>query len=136
MFGDAVEFFELLDANPVSRRFRPKVHQKERNFLAPVESWKLLDTCREHPLGVAAWISILSELRPGEIQGLKLSAVDCQRGQILIRATFNRKTGVMQDHPKQKNWGRAPMPEPLAIDLRPKAAGEISGATFGQGVLK
>jgi len=125
MFGDAVEFFELIDINPVRKRFRPKVHRIEREFLSPADSWRLLDSCKDHPLGAAVWISLLSGLRPGEVQALKWSAVDFERSQILIQATFNRKLWVMQDCPKQGDWGRAPMPAVLADFLRPKAKGRM-----------
>jgi integrase len=120
MFDDAVEFYELVPASPVKRRFRPRLHRTERNFLSPAESWRLLDVARDHPLGAPIWISLLSGLRPGEVQALRWNAIDFDREQILIRATFNKKLRVIQDHPKQKDWGRAPMPKPLADYLRPR----------------
>jgi integrase len=113
MFRDAVEYYEVLDMNPVRQRFRPKIRRVEREFLNPVDSWKLLEVARHHPQGVAVWISLLAGLRPGEVQALRWSAVDFDHSQILIRATFNKKTRTLQDHPKQKDWGRAPMPGPL-----------------------
>lgn len=113
MFRDAIEYYEILDINPVRQRFRPKIHRIEREFLSPADSWKLLEAARHHPHGAAVWISLLAGLRPGEVQALKWKAVDFEHSQILIRATFNKKTRVLQDHPKQKDWGRAPMPKPL-----------------------
>jgi integrase len=107
----------------VRKRFRPKVHHQERDFLSPADAWKLLEVAKDHPLGAAVWIALLSGLRPGEVQALQWSAVDFERGQILIRASFNKKLRRLQDHPKQKDWGRAPMPEPLHEFLKAKAAG-------------
>ncbi|MGZ3697593.1 MAG: tyrosine-type recombinase/integrase [Bdellovibrionota bacterium] len=123
MFEDAVEFYEFVDVNPVKRRFRPKVPRTEREFLSPEESRRLLEASREHPLGIAIWISLLSGLRPGEAQALRWNAVDFDRSQILIQATFNKKLRTIQDHPKQKDWGRAPMPRVLSDFLRPKSFG-------------
>jgi len=113
MFSDAVEYYELLDVNPVRKRFRPKIHRVEREFLTPADSWKLLEVARHHPLGLPVWISLLSGLRPGEVQALRWSSIDFDHSQILIRASFNKKLRILQDHPKQKDWGRAPMPKPL-----------------------
>jgi integrase len=125
MFEDAVEFYEIIELNPVKRRFRPKVPRTEREFLSPADSWKLLEATRHHPLGAAVWISMLSGLRPGEVQALRWNAVDFERSQILIRATFNKKLRVIQDHPKQKDWGRAPMPKPLADYLKELSQGSL-----------
>ncbi|MCM0604706.1 MAG: site-specific integrase [Xanthomonadaceae bacterium] len=124
MFEDAVEFYELIELNPVRKRFRPKVFRTEREFLNPNEAWKLLEVARTHPKGAAVWISILSGLRPGEVQALRWSSIDFDRNQILIRATYNKKTRTVQDHPKQKDWGRAPMPNPLVEFLREKSHGK------------
>lgn len=124
MFQDAVEYYEVLDVNPVRRRFRPKIHRIERDFLNPLDSWKLLEASKNHPHGVAVWISLLSGLRPGEVQALRWSSIDFEHSQILIRATYNKKTRVLQDHPKQKEWGRAPIPKPLADFLLPLGKGK------------
>ncbi|MCC7442159.1 MAG: site-specific integrase [Bdellovibrionales bacterium] len=124
MFEDAVEFYEILDRNPVRRRFRPKVRRIERDFLSPAESWKLLESVRHHRLGGAIWIGLLAGLRPGETQALRWSAVDFERSQILIRASFNKKLRVIQDQPKQGDWGRAPMPPVLAAFLQEHARGK------------
>jgi integrase len=113
MFEDAVEYYELVDRNPVKKRFRPKIHRIERDFLSPEESWKLLEYSKHHHYGPAVWVALLSGLRPGEVQALRWNAIDFDRCQILIRATFNKKLRTIQDHPKQKDWGRAPMPKPL-----------------------
>lgn len=127
VFQDAVEYYEVLDVNPVRRRFRPKVHRIEREFLSPTDSWKLLEVARHHPHGAAVWISLLAGLRPGEVQALRWSSIDFDNSQILIRATFNKKIRVLQDHPKQKDWGRAPMPKPLRDFLFEHSKGKDPG---------
>lgn len=149
LFEDAVEFYELAEVNPVKRRFRPRVHRIEREFLSPAESWRLLEVAADHPLGAAVWVPILSGLRPGEIQALRWKAVDFERSQILIRSTFNKKLRVLQDQPKQGDWGRAPMPKVLADYLLERSKGRhpddfvvpnvlggmLSYESFGQKVL-
>jgi integrase len=117
LFEDAVEHFELLDRNPVLRRYRPKVPIRERAFLAPADSWKLMEYVAEHYQGPAVWLQLLAGLRPSEVQALRWNAVDFERGQILIRAAYNRKEKRLQEHPKQQDWGMAPMPQQLAAYL-------------------
>ena len=39
--------------------------------------------------------------------------MDFERGHILIRASFNNKEGRLQEHPKQEDWGFAPIPSAL-----------------------
>lgn len=56
---------------------------------------------------------VLSGLRPSEAQALTWGAVDFERRQILIRAAFNKKEGRLQAHPKQDDWGLAPIPDAL-----------------------
>jgi integrase len=93
MFRDAVEHYEVLDTNPVRQRFRPKIHRVERDFLNPVDSWKLLEVAKNYIQGTAVWISLLAGLRPGEVQALRWSSIDFEYSQILIRATYNKKPG-------------------------------------------
>jgi integrase len=126
MFGDAVEFYEFLELNPIKKRFRPKIRREEREFLTPAESWRLLEVSRQHPCGAAVWISLLAGLRPGEVQALRWSAIDFDRSQILIRATFNKKLRVIQDYPKQGDWGRAPIPKALYEFLKERSIGKTS----------
>jgi len=124
MFEDAVEYYEFVELNPVKKRFRPQIHRVEREFLSPADSWKLLEVSKDHFAGMAIWVALLSGLRPGEIQALRWSAIDFDRSQILIRATFNKKVGKIQDHPKQKDWGRAPMPKVLSDFLKDRSKGK------------
>ena len=68
--------------------------------------------------GPGIWLQVLSGLRPSEVQALRWSSVDFERKQILIRSAYNNKEGQLQDHPKQDDWGTAPMPEALADFLK------------------
>jgi integrase len=59
----------------------------------------------------------------GAAQALWWKAIDFEGSQILIRATFNKKLRVLQDQPKQGDWGRAPMPAPLIEFLAERSKG-------------
>jgi len=113
MFEDAVEHYGWIGRNPVLGRYRPKIPIREREFLSPEASMKLLELSKGHYLGPAIHLQILSGLRPSEAQALRWEAVDFERGQILIRAAFNNKENRFQDYPKQGDWGMAPMPPKL-----------------------
>ncbi|OFZ54537.1 MAG: hypothetical protein A2428_00330 [Bdellovibrionales bacterium RIFOXYC1_FULL_54_43] len=117
MFEDAVEHYGWLGRNPVLGRYRPKIPIREREFLSPQEAMKLLELTKSHYLGPAIHLQILSGLRPSEVQALRWQAVDFERGQILIRAAFNNKEKCFQEHPKQDDWGMAPMPPKLKTYL-------------------
>ena len=118
MFSDAIEHYLYLARNPVLRRYRPEIRKRERPYLKPAESMSLLVHCRDHQLGPAVWLGLYAGLRPSEIQGLRWKAVDFDLGQVLIRAAFKRKTGKLDDFPKQKDWGTAPMTRALDEYLR------------------
>lgn len=126
MFEDSVEYFEFLDKNPVIKRFRPKIPRRHRNFLSPEESLHLMRVSRNHHLGPAVWIGLLSGLRPSEIQALRWSAVDFEREVILIRAAYKRDLKRIADYPKQQDWGMSPMPPPLIDYLKEKHAGKTA----------
>jgi integrase len=79
----------------------------------PEDSQKLLAYSREHYLGPAIHLQILAGLRPSEVQALRWGSVDFERGVILIRAAYNNKERRLQEHPKQDDWGLAPIPPQL-----------------------
>lgn len=114
MFGDAVEYYEMLDKSPVKAKFhRPKVRIEERSFLTPEQSWVLLNGTRNTYLGLPVWLSLLAGLRISENQALRWDAIDFENDRIIIRSAFNRKEGRIQNHPKQSDWGSAPIIGPL-----------------------
>lgn len=117
LFEDAVEHCGWLARNPALGRYRPKVPRRERAFLTPQESQRLLAFAQSHYLGPAIYLQILAGLRPSEVQALTWSSVDFERGVILIRAAFNNKEGRLQEHPKQDDWGMAPIPPQLGVFL-------------------
>lgn len=133
-FKDAVEYFGYLEKSPVLKQDKPKVHRTERRYLNPEKSFKLLEHCKDHYLGPAIWISVLAGLRPSEVQALQWRAVDFEKNQILICASYNRAEGVLQPHPKQKDWVIVPMPEMLSKYLKPRqrfSLGFVAPALMG-----
>lgn len=119
MFDDAIHHFEYLTFNPVIKKYKPSIPKKERNFLKNKDAWKLLNYSRDHWLGPAIWLSSLAALRPCEVQGLKWSSVDFSLKRIIISTIFNRKEKRLQNHPKQEDWGQAPIPLVLESFLKP-----------------
>jgi integrase len=118
-FKASVEYFCYLDRNPVSKQDRPKIHRVERSYLVPQDAWKLLEVARDHQVGPAVWLAVLSGLRTSEIQALTWGSVDFSKRQILIRAAYKRGIRMIEPFPKQKDWAIVPMPEPLYDYLLP-----------------
>lgn len=114
IFGDAVDYYEMLNVNPVNAKFhRPKVPQTKRTFLEPEDAFKLLDHVKGTYMGPPTWLMMLSALRISEVQALRGSSLMYPQGQILICAAFNNKTGELQAYPKQEDWAYSPMPPAL-----------------------
>jgi len=118
-FKASVEYFCYLDRSPVSKLDRPKIHQVERSYLVPQDAWKLLEVARNHHLGPAVWLAVLSGLRTSEIQALTWSSIDFSKRQILIKAAYKRGIKKIEPFPKQKDWAIVPMPEALCDYLLP-----------------
>ena len=119
MFGDAVDYFEMLSVNPVKPRFhRPKVNETERSFLTPVQACRLLEFARTHYAGTAIWLQTLGGMRPESIIALQWNAVGWDLNQILIRRAWKQKVKRMEDYPKGKNWEYNPMILPLKVYLQ------------------
>jgi integrase len=133
MFGDAVEYYEMLAASPVSAKFhKPKVKKTKREFLEAEEAFHLLHSVRDSYLGPPTWLGMLSALRISEIQALRGHAVSFPREHILVCAAFNNKTGQFQDYPKQEDWAYSPMVPMLADYL--KTLSTAPGAFVAPGV--
>lgn len=113
IMNDAVEYYELLERNPVLRRDKPEVIETERDFLTPLETQKLREASKNHFLGPAIWLGTLCGLRPSEIQALTWSAVDLETRQLIIRAAYKRKVRRTEPFPKGKRWARVPIPPVL-----------------------
>jgi len=113
MYEDAINIFELTYRNPVLKRFRPKIIIKEREFLSPEESKKLMEAVKDDLIGPTIWLQLLAGLRPSEAIILRVGSINFNTDTILIREAYDRCTRKIQPYPKQKNWGKAPIPPAL-----------------------
>jgi integrase len=120
LFGDAKDYYGMIPVNPVVAALKPKVPNKERAFLTPNESRKLLEHVEHDYLGPAIWIQLLAGLRPSEVQALRWENVRFDQGVILIHESYNVKEGRLQNHPKQKDSGSAPLGQKLREYLEPR----------------
>ncbi|HAR41202.1 MAG TPA: hypothetical protein DCS07_00985 [Bdellovibrionales bacterium] len=134
LMGDAVDYFELLDRNPVLKRDRPEVIETERDFLTPAESLRLREKSRSHFLGPAIWLAGLCGLRPSEVQALTWSSVDFANHKIIIKAAYKRKVRRMEAFPKGKRRTRVPVPPVLLEYLTEKHAGQPDSAYVAPGL--
>lgn len=108
----------------MQKKFKRKVHKKERAFLTPEQSWKLMNHTRDHWAGPAIWVQIQGALRIGETQPLLVSSIRFDEGHILIKSSYCRKTKKIKPNPKQGNWAKAPLSPELAEYLKAKLAGK------------
>lgn len=113
MFEDAIEMFEVLETNPVHKRLKPKLVEKEAKYLRADESKKLLQWVQGKPYETAIWIQLYIGRRVGEVQALKWCNVDFDRNKIHIRATYRRKEKTISDYPKGRKWHSIDMPSEL-----------------------
>lgn len=114
MFTDSVEYYEMLVVSPVKPKFhRPSVPLVKRAFLTPTEAHRLLEYSKDHYLGPAIWLGLLSALRVSEKQALKGKSLLYDLNQILICEIWNNKTKRIQPYPKQLDWTYVPMPPKL-----------------------
>ena len=125
----AVEEDELISRNPCKKRAArpPRRTHKEPNALGASERGRLLDyleTASYRPVRLAAYISILTSMRLGEVCGLRWKDVDMERGIIHVRnAVGIKKGGSYQKPPKTGASIRdIPMPSQLINALKSRRA--------------
>jgi integrase len=117
MYSDAVDYFGVLNSNPVLKKFRPKVPLKERDFLSPQESLQLLSFAKGDIIEPLIYIQLYASLRPSEAIGLRVGSINFDTDTILIKEIFNKSERKLQAFPKQKDWGKAPIPPVLKVFL-------------------
>ena len=100
MFGDAVENYQYLGANPVLRKLKPATVLMEAKHLNLLQVKKLLQYSEHRTYGLAIWIQIYLGLRMGELVALRWEDVDLDVGRIHIRRTYVTQTGLFRDYPK------------------------------------
>lgn len=110
MFGDAVEYYEMLGESPVkARHHRPNVPKTKRAFLPPTVATTLLIAARDHYIGPAVWLQLLAALRAEAMIGLDWSSVKWDLNQILICRAWKSKIRRLEAFPKGKDWEWVPM---------------------------
>ncbi len=118
MFGDAVENYLYIVSNPVLKKLRPAVPEKEAAHLNLAQTKTLLEHVRNRPYGIAIWIQLYLGLRYAELRALKFSDIDFDEGRITIRRTFIMKTGLVREYPKGKKQHSHSIPLELLEMLR------------------
>lgn len=134
IFRDAVEDYELLFRNPVTRKLKPSLPEKERRHLTEEQSLQLLGHIEGEDYELLVWLGLVAGLRVGEIQALRWENVDLVQGILHVRTTYVRREGKFRDYPKGKRWHSIPMPPDLIKKLeasKPKAIGEYVVVTPG-----
>lgn len=111
LFGDAVEYFELIELNPVKLKYQPKVTKKEVKYLKPDEAVFLMEKCRDHHFGPAIWVMLLIALRIGELQALRRRHIDFDTNQVVLDEQWNEKL---------KAWGPLKNGKAITLPLPPR----------------
>lgn len=121
LMEDAVQEFEILDRNPITRKHKPRVVPKERPHLNRSEVIKLLNVSKNESLGPAIWTACLCGLRSEAIVALRWVNVfiDNTDGKYYLNIceAYKRKTGKIEP-PKGKRSEAVPIPGVLADYLR------------------
>ena len=135
----ALEEDELITRNPCKKRVArpPRRTHKEPNSLGASERGRLLDyleTASFKPVRLAAYISVLTSMRLGEVCGLRWKDVDLERGIIHVRNSIGiANGGTYQKPPKTGASIRdIPMAAQLIDALKSRKAdmwGELSKVT-------
>ena len=127
MFGDAIELFQLLHVNPVLKKLRPRLSQKEVRYLNLEQLKRLLNHVRGKPLGLAVWLSAYLGLRVGEVQALRWEDVDLETGVVHIRRAYSKHDGVVfRDYPKGRKQHSHRVPQEL-LDFLEEMKGSATG---------
>ena len=116
LFEDAVDLFELVARNPVSKKLKPKLVKRESDFLEVESSIKFLSYSKDKQYGLAIWVQLMLGLRVGEVQALKWDAINFQRGTLIVKSNYARKEGVFKDYPKGKKGNT--LQKVIVIDIK------------------
>ncbi|MBI4403453.1 MAG: site-specific integrase [Deltaproteobacteria bacterium] len=128
MFADAIELFQILSTNPVLKKMRSRLSQKEARYLNLEQLKTLLTYVREKPYGLAVWLSAYLGLRVGEVQALRWEDVDLQTGVLHIRRTYSKHESVFRDYPKGRKQHSHQVPQELLYflkEVQDSATGEL-----------
>ncbi len=130
MFADAIELFQILSINPVLKKMRPRLSQKEARYLNLEQLKTFLTHVRGKPYGLAIWLSAYLGLRVGEVQALRWEDVDFHKGVLHIRRTYSKHEAVFRDYPKGRKQHSHQVPQELLDFLE-----EMKGSALGELVV-
>ncbi len=126
MFSDAIEMYRLMTFNPVLKKLKPIVPEKETKHLSLEQMAKLLHHVKDKPYGVAIWVQFYLGLRAGELQALRWEDVDLDRGIFHIRRTYLNKERDFKPYPKGRKHHSHRIPIELVEFLRElKSQGKV-----------
>lgn len=117
MFGDAIENYQYLTTNPVLKKLKPSVPEKEAPHLNIHQVKSLLSYVKGKKYGLAIWTQIFLGLRVSELIALKWEDIDLEAGRIHIRRTYVTKTGLFRPYPKGKKQHSHSIPPDLMEEL-------------------
>ena len=113
MFKSAIKL-GYLEKDPAQFVDRPRIPQKEMDFLRPAEIELLLEASPPEYKALFA-SAILTGARQGELFALRWGDLDLDRGIMFIRRTYHKRIGFAE--PKTKAAKRAVSLSPRLVDI-------------------
>ncbi len=96
-FRSAIKYaldHEMLQKNPLAAVEVPKKEKRKANVLAPEEALKVLEVCRDEPMGVFVAFLLWAGTRPNEATGLQWKDVNWEKGSVdLVRNIVRLREG-------------------------------------------
>lgn len=129
MMSDAVDIYEVRDANPVLKKFKPEKPKVQRKFFKPDTADRFLEDVSSHRLGVAFWIMTHCGFRTGEMQAMRRENIDLHTATITIDQQWVRKEKILGPL-KNGEPLMVPMPDELVTYLREKLDPNMSPKAF------
>lgn len=110
-----------IHVNPASRQGLPKTVKKPPMFLTPKQVQQLVAVIRElvgRQYALAALLLAYTGLRPSEMCGLRVGAIDLLHGRVMVVETLSIVQGRLVEGPtKTKKHRSVPLPKFLADEL-------------------
>ena len=80
----------LIASNPAAKVKRPGIARKEARYLSAADVVRLLDAAKGLRYYLAVVVMATTGLRRGEVAGLLWSAIDLDKGELMVRHTLSR----------------------------------------------
>ena len=110
----------LLASNPASKVKRPGIARKEARYLSAADVTRLLDAAKGLRYYLAVVVMATTGLRRGEVAGLLWSAVDLDKGELVVRHTLSRVGAelVLTEPKTDRSRRRVPLHAGVVTQLR------------------